>query len=204
LSGTPAAGTSGSYSLTFTASNSYGTNPQNFTLTVNNASAGPSASFTGPDTTTQGNWQSKYGADAYFIGNGPQSSALSYGTFAVQNDSLWTWASGSSDPRALAIPGGSGGIASCWYNPSTFSFDVNLTDGNAHQIALYALDWDSGGRAETIQIVDANNSSNVLSTQSISSFTAGTYLVWTISGHVKININFNAGPNVVVSGVFFQ
>jgi uncharacterized delta-60 repeat protein len=44
LSGTPAAGTGGTYSITFTASNGVGTNPvQNFTLTVNQASAITSA-----------------------------------------------------------------------------------------------------------------------------------------------------------------
>src|SRR5204862_117691 len=37
LSGTPAAGTTGTYPLTFTASNSVSTATQNFTLTVNQA-----------------------------------------------------------------------------------------------------------------------------------------------------------------------
>jgi Putative Ig domain len=203
LSGTPASGTNGSYPIMFTATNNGGPNTQNFTLTVNLTSAGPTASFVGSDTATQGNWQSKYGANAYFIANGPQSSGLSFGSVATQGASLWTWTSGTSDPRALAIPGGSSGIASCWYSSSSFTFDVNLTDGNTHQIALYAVDWDLQGRTEKIQIVDANNPGSVLSTQTVSSFTGGVYLVWNISGHVKINVTSNAGPNAVVSGVFF-
>ena len=69
----------------------------------------------------------------------------------------------------------------------------------------YALDWDNygGGRAEQIQIVDAA-SSTVLDTRTISSFTQGIYLVWNISGNVKINITLTGGGNTVISGVFFK
>ena len=188
LSGTPGAGTNGSYPLVFTATNSAGTNTQNFTLTVNQASVA-AATFIGSDTTTQGNWQGKYGANGYFVANTIYQSLPGYVEAFASNGTRYTWISGTTDPRALAIPGGSGGVASCWYNGSTFSFSVNITDGNTRQInALYALDWDSGGRAEQIQIVSANNPSNVLSTQSIVSFTGGTYLVWNISGNVQINV----------------
>jgi hypothetical protein len=203
LSGTPAAGTTGSYPITFTATNSAGTNTQNFTLTVQAAGTGPTASFVGTDTTTQGAWQSKYGADGYSIANSTYQSLPSYATFTPQGYSVYTWTADTTDPRALAIPGGSGGVASCWTDGETFDFNLNITDGNTHQIALYALDWDSGERAETVTIVDANNPGNVLSTQSISKFTAGTYLVWTVSGHVQINVTVTGGVNAVISGVFF-
>ena len=46
LSGTPAAGTGGSYTLTFTATNTYGTTTQTFTLIVNQAPAITSAATT--------------------------------------------------------------------------------------------------------------------------------------------------------------
>jgi hypothetical protein len=197
----PAGATTGNVVVTVSGMSSNGID-----FTVTGGATSPAVAFIGFDTGTQGNWQGKYGSDAYFIASGPQSSGLSYGTFAVQNDLLWTWAASTTDPRALTVPGGSTGIASCWYNNPAFSFDINLTDGNTHQIALYAVDWDVRQRAETIQIVDANNSSNVLSTQSISSFSGGTYLVWSVSGHVIINVTLNSGsgPNAVISGVFFS
>jgi len=205
LSGTPASGTNGSYPLTFTATNSAGTNTQNFTLTVQAASGEPTANFVGADATTQGSWQGKYGADGYSIANTTYQVLPSYATFA-STGTPYTWASGASttDPRALAIPSGSGGVASCWYNYPSFSFNVNITDGNTHQIALYALDWDSTSRAETVTIVNANNPSDVLSTQTVSSFHGGIYLVWTISGDVQINVTLTGGANAVISGVFFK
>jgi hypothetical protein len=80
---------------------------------------------------------------------------------------------------------------------------VNFTDGNLHPFAVYALDWDARGRSETIQVVDANTNA-VLDTRSLSNFSNGVYLVWRLSGHVKINVTVTGGVNAAVSGVFFN
>src|ERR1700686_520964 len=108
----------------------------------------------------------------------------------------------TTDPRALQTGSGAGRIASTWYGSGTFSFDVNLTDGNLHQFALYAVDWEANGRTETIQVVNANTNA-VLDTRTLSGFSNGVYLVWSISGHVKINVIWTGGVNGIVSGVFF-
>ncbi|MGD0963578.1 MAG: hypothetical protein ABSA57_06715, partial [Candidatus Acidiferrales bacterium] len=76
-------------------------------------------------------------------------------------------------------------------------------DGNTHRVAVYALDWDNYGRSETIQVLDAATNA-VLDSRSISAFTQGVYLVWNISGNVKINVTTTGGLNSVVSGVFFK
>jgi hypothetical protein len=160
------------------------------------------AAFTGSDTTTQGTWHPVYGADGFSVANNTQSTP-SYASFALQGQSNYTWASSTTDPRALQTGSGTGRIASTWYNSSSFSFDLNLTDGNSHQFALYALDWDTTARAETIQVVDANTAA-VLDTRNISSFSNGIYLIWKISGHVRITVTRATGVNAVISGAFFR
>ena len=93
-----------------------------------------------------------YGKDGYFVANGPEfpaNGALSYGTFAVQGQSLWTYAQSTTDKRALETDGQGDRIAATWYSGTSFSFDVNLTDGQQHEVSLYLLDWDTGGRGET-------------------------------------------------------
>ena len=162
------------------------------------------ASFVKADTTTQGNWRASMEWMAMRLPNVGQSIP-SYAVFAVQNQSNYTWAASTSDVRALLLPGGGGAIASTWYAKPTFNFDIKLIDGNTHQIALYALDWDSyrGVRAETIQVVDANSNA-VLDTENLPSFTTGTYMVWNITGHVRINVTLTNGVNAVISGVFFK
>jgi hypothetical protein len=157
------------------------------------------ATFTGIDTTSQGNWQNKYGADGYSIPSASQTLP-GYATFAPVSTLNWTWAATTADVRGLRT--NSGRTATAWYTTSTFSLDVNLTDQNLHQIAVYALDWDGRNRSETIHIVDANSGA-VLDARSVSGFQNGLYLVWSISGHVKVNVTVTGGDNAVVSGVFF-
>ena len=204
LSGIAASGTAGNYNIGFMASNGMGANAvQSFTLTIKSQSGtgGATAAFLSPDSTTQGSWSKSYGIDGYSLANANQSLPSYDTSLAVQGQQNWTWTSGTTDPRALQIPGGSGAIAAAWYNNSSFSFDVNIATGT-HPVAVYAVDWDNQGRSETIQILDATTGS-VLDSRSISNFNGGLYLSWNISGHVTIKVSCNGGVNAVVSGVFF-
>jgi len=158
------------------------------------------AAFIGSDTTTEGNWQGTYGGDGHMIANGTQSLPA-YAAGTLQNQGDWTWAASTTDPRALET-GTGGREATTWFSGTTFSVNVNLTDGNTHEVAVYALDWDWRQRAETIQILDAATGT-VLDTRSISNFPYGVYLVWNLSGNVKINITNTSSSNAVLSGVFF-
>jgi RHS repeat-associated protein len=160
--------------------------------------------FVGADTTTQGNWQGAYGADGYSIA--ALSSALpSYASVTMSGQADYTWAASTTDPRALQKPGGSDRIASTWYNASTFTIDVNLTDGQAHQVSLYLLDWDQagGGRSERIDVLDADTQ-RLLDTRTVPSYAGGEYLKWELSGHVQFRVTNLSGPNAVVSGLFFD
>jgi hypothetical protein len=94
-------------------------------------------------------------------------------------------------------------IASAYYGNPSFSMDLILTDGNAHQVALYFLDWDSGGRAETVTILDASTQAVLDIPRQVSSFGSGQYLVWNLKGHVTIQFTRTSGANALVNGVFF-
>ena len=165
-----------------------------------------SAAFVKEDTTTQGTWMGSYGSDGYDIIDGP-SSLPSYATVTVARNSTYEWSADTTDVCGLENPSSASPsthrIAAVWYAFSSFTIDVNLTDGQAHQIALYALDWDQLGRSETITITNASTGA-VLSTETLSSFTNGAYLVWTVSGDVEITITALAGSNAVLNGLFFQ
>jgi hypothetical protein len=162
--------------------------------------AATTARFLNSNSTSQGKWQSNYGADGFSIAGGNQKMP-SYATLASQNEQNWTYAANTTDPRALQAINGPA-TAATWYNYPSLNLDVNMTDGQSHQMALYALDWDTRGRTETIQIVDANTGST-LNSQTVTNFSNGIYLVWAITGHVKVNVTISSGPNAVLSGVFF-
>jgi hypothetical protein len=159
------------------------------------------AHYVSTDTSTEGNWLGAYGADGYSE-VGSTASVPSYAVLSPQNQLSWAWATSTTDKRALELPNNSGRSAQTWYQTPSFTIDVNVTDGGSHQIALYSVDWDSKGRAQTVNVIDAQSNA-LLDSRSIYGFTNGTYLVWTISGHVKFTITATSGPNAVVSGVFF-
>ena len=79
--------------------------------------------------------------------------------------------------------------------------DVNLTDGQAHDLTLYAVDWSNIGRSEQIQITSAATGA-VLDTETLSNFYSGVYLQWKLSGSVVITVKTLAGADSVLSGIF--
>ena len=164
----------------------------------------PTATFLNTDTTTQGNWMGVYGTQGYNVVNATPSYP-SYATVTASGDSTYVWSSNTTDVRGLENPNGSGGrIAAAWYSSTSFTVTIDLTDGNSHNIALYAVDWDNHGRSEQIQISNASTGA-VLDTETLSSFVNGAYEVWTISGDVTITItNLVSGKNAVLNGLFFD
>jgi hypothetical protein len=161
------------------------------------------ATYVQTDTTTSGTWTGTYGSDGYSLFNAG-SSLPAYAQLSVSNAQSWTWDGAATDPRALQnSPSSTSRTAACNYSNTSFTYDLNLTDGNTHRVALYVVDWDSKARSETIQITDASSNA-VLSTQSVSNFVNGDYLVWDLSGHVHITVTWTGGDNAVVSGMFFS
>ena len=64
------------------------------------------------------------------------------------------------------------------------------------------LTGDNQGRAERVDVLDASSNA-VLDSRTISGFQGGQYLVWNLKGHVTFRITLIAGPNAVLSGLFF-
>jgi hypothetical protein len=163
-----------------------------------------SAVFVKEDTTTEGNWIGNYGTQGYDVINNA-ASIPSYATVTPSGQTSYTWSTTTTLTPALEdAPGtGSGRIAACWYASTSFTVDVNITDGQTHDLALYFLDWDSTARAEQVTITSAVTGA-VLNTQTVSSFHSGIYLKWSVRGNVLIRITKTAGANAVLSGLFFD
>ncbi len=192
---------SGTYTISVTASDAQGhTATASTTATLKPQTA--SVAFVRKDTTSEGNWVGMYGATGDDV-IGKPAALPAYAAVAPSGQSNWTWAASTTDVRALQAPGGSGRIAACWYAGSSFKVDLNLTDGQAHDLELYFLDWDSSRRAETVTIKDAATGA-VLDTRSIASFHNGVYLDYRVSGHVVITITRTGGANAVLSGLFLD
>jgi hypothetical protein len=161
----------------------------------------PTAVFVATDSVTLGSWKGRYGADgATIVGDSVRHPA--YAQTTTSSTSTWIWAQSTTNARALMKAASSDRIASCWYATGSFTIDVNITDASRHRIALYFIDWSALGRVQTIDVLDAATGT-VLDTRTLSSFTAGQYLIWDIAGYVRFRLTCRAGPNAIVNGLFF-
>lgn len=165
----------------------------------------PGAVFVRTDTTTQGNWRgpwhSVYGAEGYVLAD-DATSLPAYARVAFVGNLSWIWEASTPDVRALLRPTTQDRMAATWYGDS-YDIDIHLLDPYSHQVALYLVDWDSRDRIERIDVLDATTGA-VLDTRVASDFVGGEYLVWMLSGHVRIRVTLTAGVNAVISGVLFD
>jgi hypothetical protein len=163
--------------------------------------AGGTASFLQSDTTTGGSWRGVYGGEGHSIALDTQSypawASVSVGSGWQQ----WTWAASTVDTTALQRATGTGRLATCWYG-STGSFNIRVTDGATHRIAVYMVDFDAYARTQRVEVID-NTTGAVLDRRDVAGFRNGVYLVWDISGDVQIRVIHTGGINAVISGLFF-
>jgi VCBS repeat-containing protein len=166
-----------------------------------------SASFVRLDTTTQGSWIGQYGSTGYAL-NSAQTSVLPSDklSFTGALTDLYDAAGyvATTDPRALQVPGTTDRIAASWLGDHGFTLDINITNGQSREVALYMLDSDRNGRSQRLEVIDATTD-QVLDTRDVSDFGDGIYLIWNLSGHVKIRFtNLANGLNATLSGIFFD
>jgi hypothetical protein len=173
------------------------------------------AGFVGADATTLGAWRGGYGGDGYDLAadaSGANPKLPAYATLSLTGASTYTWGTDTGLPVALRDAAGTGDIAATWYSGSSFDIHIGITDGRAHRVALYALDWDHAlgsanpPRSERFDVLDAATGA-VLASQTISSFT-GEYVAFNVQGSVVIRVTNLTPPgysssNAVVSGIFF-
>ena len=160
------------------------------------------ATFVKQDATTSGNWVGTYGSQGDDI-QGYTASLPAYATVAFSASATpYTWSSSTTDTRGRrrpASPPQRPRVAASWFSKSSFNVNVNLSDGQTHDLELYFLDWDNQGRTEQVQISGAATGT-VLSTRSIASFGSGVYLDYAVSGNIVITITTTSSHNAVLSG----
>ena len=158
-----------------------------------------SATYLGVDTTTSGNWIGQYGSEGYIIPNS-STDLPNYVQLRVTADIANNTC---SDSRCLETEDRLSRTWNSW-QASTFTIDINISDGKKHKISLYAYDSFHSGDIQNFTI-KAANSSAILSSQDLSSFFNGVYQIWEISGHVTIVVRGTTPPiPAIINGLFFD
>ncbi len=150
----------------------------------------------------QGDWVGAKGAAGYDLGGWGGSNDVSYfpgATATLTKGSRYVWSAPATETRALESPSGSGREAATYYDPNQIEVQLRFTKEYKGSLHLYALDWDSQGRRETIT---ADGQSATLS----SDFTQGAWVSFQISAAagqtIPITVTRTAGSNAVLSGIF--
>ena len=166
------------------------------------ACSGNSAMLLREDTSAQGTWKGEYGAEGQYI-SGETPAPPAYGSVTVSNAAQLTISDGTGDIRALQQPSPqTSRIASMWYTATSETFHVATTDGNAHTVAFYMLDWYRGGIAQTVT-VKSTTGDVLVPARTFSNFQTGMWLVYTVCGNADFVFTATGGNQAQVAGVFF-
>jgi N,N-dimethylformamidase beta subunit-like protein len=181
------------------------------------------ASYVRTDIVTHGTWQPSdvlaYGTEGYHL----QDDSAPYPGYvglrpAVSNAvAAHNWLAsvppedwpankeGFLQSAAIRVGGVPKRIFQGWYDATSFTADIDLTDGAIHRVAFYCADWD-GGRKQTVEVRDLLGSL-LAEPITIEDFTLGQYVVWDLRGHVRVvfrNAHPTGASNAVLSAIFFD
>jgi subtilase family serine protease len=161
---------------------------------------------TAPSTSPQGNWVGTYGGSGYALAdwNGStDTTSFSDATLSLVEGSRYEWSSSTTGVRALESPSETTREATCWYSYSQLELQLSFSSSYSGNLELYALDWDSLSRSETI---DVNDGSSPETADLSTPFVDGAWMVFPISvapgGTVTITVQVTGGANAVLSGIF--
>ena len=153
----------------------------------------------------QGSWVGKLGSAGYLLANWNGAQDLSYlpnVTATLEQGSRYQWAANTTDVRALQSPDGSTRNAATYYDANEIKLKLGFSKAYSGNLHLYALDWDSAGRRETITVNDGSGPRSVALS---SEFSNGAWVSIPINvpaaGTVSITVVRTAGPNAVLSGI---
>ena len=158
----------------------------------------PTARLVTEDAKTRGDWESAYGAEGGEV-MGDKPFVPGYAQ-VVKGGQYYLFNPDSDEESVLNKKGSEERLAACFYERQ-FNLEIYLKDGE-HRVALYFLDYNGKGRKQKVEILDGRNNA-VLISRSVADFKEGKYLVYDMSGHVKVRITTEEGENAVISGVFF-
>lgn len=196
---TPARGRAGDAQITLRVTDTSGAYAET-TIAVSVPAAGPRIRFVRVDPEAQGNWRTAYpGFRATVVG---ATARLPEIPPVVKQDAIWSVA--TRDPRAPEFPDGRADrVAAAWWASQKLTVRLNLPDGRFSRVAFYFVDWDRAQRQQRITVRDPASGSG-LSTNTLTNFGNGAYLVWDIRGPVDVeitNISTVRGLNAVISAI---
>jgi hypothetical protein len=156
----------------------------------------------------QGDWVGSFGADGYVLmawQNGADVVSMPLATATITQGSRYRWNDGrtTNSVRALENAAQTQRRPAQWFHKTSLRFTLTFTNAYSGTLHLYALDWDSNKRRQTVIVDDGNGPRTVLLS---SAFRDGAWMHFPISvpagGVVTVRVDKTNGANATLSGLF--
>jgi hypothetical protein len=153
----------------------------------------------------QGNWVGAYGNDGYALLNwngGSDLTSLPQSSLVVDQGSRYLWSNATTAVQALQSPDTTTRHAACFYDDNQIRLHLTFSTAYSGSIHIYALDWDTVSRRETITV---NDGSGPQTANITTDFSQGAWVNVPISvaagGTVTVTATRTGGLNAVLSGI---
>jgi hypothetical protein len=170
---------------------------------VASATTGANLTYT---QSPQGNWVGTYGADGYALlgWNGSTDLvSLPQSSLAIDQGNRYQWSASTTAVQALQSPDASTRRAACSFDNAQLRLHLTFPSSYTGTIHLYALDWDTHDRRESVTVSDGSGPRTANIT---TDFSQGAWVNAPISvpagGTVTVTVAVTGGANAVLSGLF--
>lgn len=160
--------------------------------------------FIGFDRNTAGRWDIKYGKAGYDV-IGYEKRLPNFMTdmgYIVRNAAYVILVRTNGGHRALRYgEKNENHIAAYYLQKDEFIMDITMA--GEHETEFYCADYDRLGRSFEV-IIEDGDAEVILDRQVVEEYQEGVYLKYKIKGHIKAKFRCLTGPDVTVSGVFWE
>lgn len=162
----------------------------------------------------QGSWRDDgRGADGYAMEGETFSLPAYISSITPTAAGVWNFSTSTSDVRALQKPSpatdrratvrfSSGSL------DSTVLYEITAdSEADEYDLSVYINDWDGSTRRQTMEVLDADTSDVLVSTEIDDSFNAGRWLEYTVTGSIIVRATqrvSGSSSSAVVNGLFFD
>ena len=170
-----------------------------------NVASATTATLVGYTQAPQGNWVGSYGANGYALlgWNGTDLVSLPQSSLVLDQGARFEWSSGTNSVQALQSPDASTRHAAAWYDDNQVRLHLTFPSAYNGPLHLYAMDWDTSARRETVTI---NDGSSLQSANISTDFSQGAWVNVLVNvaagGALNITVTHTAGLNAVLAGIF--
>lgn len=160
----------------------------------------PAADAVPPD----GSWVGEVGGEGYALAafdSGADRISMPKANVSISGNGF-AWAPTTTDTRALESPDQTSRAAGTWYSGSAVVATLTFTEAFSGPISVYSIDWDNGGRAQTLEVASPGGTWSAPQ----SGFSGGQWFeadITVVAGDVvTVTATRTAGHNSVISGIF--